>query len=349
MEIEKKPLDVFLNIYFRTHKALGSKDRKFISQNVYQYIRWKSLFDYLKTPIDDPQIYLENSEIPSHIRYGMPLPLYNHLIKAYGSQVCKNICLVSNTRAPLTIRINPLKTDRSTLLKEWDKKHQVSPCILSSLGIYFHEKINLLNLKEFKEGLFEIQDESSQLASQLIQANPHQNILDYCAGSGGKTLAYAYRLKNTGAIYLNDNRPHILEKAKKRLLKAGITNVRFKLPSRQQKPIDWIIVDVPCSGTGTLRRHPDLKWKFNDEWLDTLIQQQRNIFEKALSYLSPTGTIVYMTCSILPQENEQQMIFFQKYHSLDIIEKFQTLPILNERDGFFAVSFKKNNKKKLLC
>src|ERR1044072_6944042 len=106
--------------------------------------------------------------------------------------------------------------------------------------------------------------------------------------------------------------------------------------------MDWIVVDVPCSGTGTLRRNPDLKWKFNLETLHRLTLEQREIFHQALSYLRPRGTIIYMTCSILPQENEQQIAFFQTEHRLSITSQYQTLPILEGRDGFYAVALKCN-------
>lgn len=333
---QSMPLDAFLNHYFRTHKALGSKDRLFISETVYQYIRWQNLYDHLgKDPASD--IPLPDPTTPAHLRYGMPASLYDLLIEAYGEAKTPEICQISNTRAPLTLRVNPLKTSREALLEKWASSFKASPCPLSPLGIQFHEKINFFTLPEFNEGLFEIQDEASQLAALLVKAKPHQHILDYCAGSGGKTLAFAPLLQNTGQVYLHDIRSLALQKARKRLHRAGIQNVQYRLP---QKKMDWVIADVPCTGTGTLRRNPDLKWKFSPETLARLVQEQREIFQKALTYLRPQGSIVYMTCSLLPQENEQQTAYFQSTHNLEIIDQFQTLPVLDGRDGFYAVAFK---------
>ena len=105
--------------------------------------------------------------------------------------------------------------------------------------------------------------------------------------------------------------------------------------------MDWVVVDVPCTGTGTFRRNPDLKWKFEMSDLDNLIQEQREIFHEAIHFLQPNGTIVYMTCSILPQENEEQITYFKQTYGLEIVETFQTLPIQNGMDGFFATALKK--------
>jgi 16S rRNA C967 or C1407 C5-methylase (RsmB/RsmF family) len=342
LESHKIPLDALLSRYFRLHKALGSKDRLFISETLYHYVRWKSLFQHLGlTPADlDPAPYLKDPLIPVHVRVGMPEVLYNLLVQAYGAGKAEEICLVSNTRAPLTIRVNPLKITREALLAKWEKTFKVTACPHSPYGIYFHEKINFYTLPEFNDGLFEVQDEASQLAALMVKAKPKQHVLDYCAGAGGKTLAFAHMLENTGQIYLHDIRHAALLEARKRLNRAGVQNVQFTLPPGKNK-IDWVVVDVPCSGTGTFRRNPDLKWKIELSNLENLVREQREIFAEAFSYLHPKGTIVYMTCSLLPQENEEQAAYFKNTYGLEVVETFQTLPVQNGMDGFFAVSLKK--------
>ncbi len=343
LESQKIPLDSLLSRYFRFHKAIGSKDRLFISDTLYHYIRWKNLYQHLKvepSPLE-PQTYLNDSTIPIHVRYGMPQDLYDMLVQFYGEEKTKEISLISNVRAPLTIRVNPLKISREQLLEKWANTFKVAPCPQSPHGIHFHEKINFFTQPEFTEGLFEIQDEASQMAAELVKVKPKQHVLDYCAGAGGKTLAFAHRLENTGQIYLHDVRPHPLLEARKRLNRAGIQNVQFSLSPAQKNRMDWVVVDVPCTGTGTFRRNPDLKWKFDASRLENLILEQREIFQEALSYLHPQGTIVYMTCSILPQENESQAAYFQKTFGLEVVETFQTLPIDGGMDGFYAVALKK--------
>jgi 16S rRNA C967 or C1407 C5-methylase (RsmB/RsmF family) len=169
-------------------------------------------------------------------------------------------------------------------------------------------------------------------------------VLDYCAGAGGKTLAFAHLLQQTGQIYLHDIRPAALQEARKRLNRAGVQNVQFSISPTLKGKMDWVIVDVPCSGTGTLRRNPDLKWKFETMDLEKLMGEQQAIFQEALSYLHPEGHIVYMTCSILPHENEHQIQYFQKTFDLEVVEIFQTLPLLNGMDGFFAAVLKFGQK-----
>jgi 16S rRNA (cytosine967-C5)-methyltransferase len=343
LESQKIPLDALLSRYFRFHKALGSKDRLFISETLYHYVRWKNLYQHLKvepSPLD-PLVYLQDESIPLHVRYGMPQDLYDMLINAYGEEKTCDVSLISNVRAPLTIRVNPLKISREDLLAKWAGTYKVAPCPQSPYGIHFLEKINFFTQPEFLEGLFEIQDEASQMAAELVKAKPKQHVLDYCAGAGGKTLAFAHRLENTGQIYLHDIRPHPLAEARKRLNRAGVQNVQFTLSPAQKNRMDWVVVDVPCTGTGTFRRNPDLKWKFDASRLENLLLEQREIFQEAFSYLHPQGTIVYMTCSILPQENEAQAAYFQKTYGLEVVETFQTLPIANGMDGFFAIAFKK--------
>ena len=340
LELQQIPLDAFLSHYFRSNKALGSKDRQFIGDTVYHYIRWKNLFDHLNLePCDlDPTTHLENISLPLHVRHGMPESLFQLLAQTYGEETTKEIALTSNTRAPTTIRINPLKTTRDVLLQKW-ADYKISPCPVSQLGIQFHERINFFTLPEFKEGLFEIQDEASQLAAELVLAKPRQHVLDYCAGAGGKTLAFAHRLENRGQIYLHDIRHHALEKACIRLRRAGIQNAQFNLP-KAKKSIDWVIVDVPCSGSGTLRRNPDLIWKFTGIDLIALQQEQRKIFSEALSYLHPSGHITYMTCSLLTQENEEQIAYFEKEFGLTQTQQFKSLPTPKGMDGFYAVTLK---------
>lgn len=344
LESQKIPLDALLSRYFRSHKALGSKDRLFISETLYHYIRWKNLYQHLKldpSPLD-PHVHLKDEAIPVHVRYGMPSSLYDLLVQAYGKEKAQEISLISNTRAPLTIRVNPSKTTRDLLLEKWTNTFKVSACPHAPHGIHFHEKINFFTLPEFSEGLFEIQDEASQMAAELVHVKPKQHVLDYCAGAGGKTLAFAHRLCNSGQIYLHDIRPRPLQEARKRLNRAGIQNVQFSLSPAQKNKMDWVVVDVPCTGTGTFRRNPDLKWKFDASRLDSLLQEQQTIFQEALTYLDPQGTIVYMTCSILPQENENQIAKFQKTFGLEVVETFKSLPVESGMDGFFAAALKRS-------
>lgn len=358
-EQEALPFDLAINHYFRAHPALGSKDRGEIAETAYALMRWQGLLDYLNDNDSSwekrYELYktisvldqMERVDIPLHIKCSFPKFLFDLLSDNYGVDAAIAICRSSNQPAPTTIRVNLLKTTRQAMLDHWGTTYSVSPCPFSEVGIIFHKRINFFTLPEFKEGLFEVQDEGSQLIARLIKAEPGQQILDYCAGSGGKTLAFAPAMNNTGQIFLHDTRISALHECRKRLKRAGIQNAQIvssddpKL-KKLKKRMNWVLVDAPCTGTGTLRRNPDMKWKFSEEMLLRLKGQQRTIFEKALSFMHPEGRIVYATCSILKEENQVQAEHFAITYNLEVEgDLFHTLPIDGGMDGFFGVVFKR--------
>ncbi len=358
-EEQSLPLDVFLRNYFRTHTAVGSKDRKEICEAIYSIIRWKSLLEYVgEKPSNWETLYraytrfnakeaIQDPSIPVHIRASFPKPFYELLSANLGPEKAFEFCLSSNQTAPTTIRANLLKTTRESLLTAWKDRYRVHPCSYSPTGIRFEEKINFFGTEEFKAGLFEVQDEASQLIADLVAIKPGERFLDYCAGSGGKSLAIAPKLQERGQLFLHDIRPAILQEAKKRLKRAGIQNAQplpHDSPNKMKirGKMDWVLVDAPCSGTGTLRRNPDMKWKFDEAMIERLVAEQRQIFKEALLYLKPDAHIVYATCSILSQENTDQAAYFLEHHCLEQVgEPFSTFPVEGGMDGFFGVVFKK--------
>lgn len=348
----QKPLDLALSEYFRTHKSIGANDRRQIGEALYGMTRWKSLIDYFcpsNHHLDRLKCYrslsLEecrnNPAIPEAARYGLNEFLFERLKKIFGAEKGRELGLILNSQAPITVRVNLMKTTRADLMAKWEGKFDIKVCTKASEGIQFAKREPLFTLPEFKEGLFEVQDEGSQLVADLVEAKPGDHVLDYCSGSGGKTLAFAPKMKGKGQIYLNDNRPWILVEARKRMNRAGIQNVQFVLP---QKKMNWVLADVPCSGTGTLRRNPDAKWKIDQAMIDRLIVQQREIVHEALQHLRPDGKFVYATCSILPEENEEQIAYFIKTYGLEVVgTPLSLLPENGGSDGFFAAVLKKQN------
>jgi 16S rRNA C967 or C1407 C5-methylase (RsmB/RsmF family) len=347
-----KPLDLAFSEYLRAHKSIGANDRRTIGEILYGMARWKSLSDHFckgDHPLDRLSTYrklpfpncLKDPSIPEQARLGVNPFLYKRFNAVFGIEKTREICHILNTQAPTTIRVNLLKTTREELLKSWEHKFTLTPCARAQSGIQFQKREPLFSLQEFKDGLFEVQDEGSQLVAALIQVKPGQHVLDYCGGSGGKTLAFAPLTQGKGQIYLHDIRESILLQARKRLKRAGVQNVQFTLP---KKKVDWLLADVPCSGTGTLRRNPDAKWKIDAPMIERLILEQRAIVEKALKHLKPGGYCVYATCSILPEENEEQVTYFLKNHPLTLeSEPLSLLPQEGGMDGFFAAVFKKQN------
>ncbi|MGZ3632806.1 MAG: RsmB/NOP family class I SAM-dependent RNA methyltransferase [Parachlamydiaceae bacterium] len=356
------PLDLHLHRYFRAHKALGCQDRGFIAETIYGLIRWQGLIDYLTDSNSDWKIRLEfflqqdlkklsnDPAIPLPHRISFPEELFQLLVQSHGIEKAIELCRVSNVQAPTTIRVNTLLTTREKLYKEWENLFDISPCQYSPDGLIFHKKINFFGLEEFKAGLFEVQDEGSQLLAQLVKPLPGDQVLDYCSGSGGKTLAFAPQMQSKGQIFLHDVRAFALDEARKRLKRARIQNAQIvhsedlSRLKKLKKKMDWVLVDAPCSGTGTLRRNPDMKWRFDQEMLIRLVGLQRQIFEKALSFLKPEGKIVYGTCSMLKEENQHQLEHFVKTYDLKVVgEPFESLPSEGGMDGFFGVVLEKNH------
>lgn len=351
------PLDLFIGDYFRTHKALGSKDRGYIAETSYAMSRWRGLLDFLcgEAPSWEKRLEIflspdfeaakHKEDIPSHIRLSFPQFLYDMLVESHGLEKACEICRISNTPAPTTVRVNTLKTSRDELMQKLQIKYPVSPCLRSAHGIVFERRINFNELPEFREGLFDIQDEGSQLLSELVHAKPGELVMDYCAGAGGKALAFAPPMQNKGQIFLHDIRKHSLLDCKKRMRRAGIQNAQVVFEDeaklkKLKKMMDWVLVDAPCTGTGTLRRNPDTKWRINADMITRLVGQQRMIFEKALSYLKPGGHIVYATCSVLKEENSKQVEHFIKTYDLSLDGGvFESIPVFEGMDGFYGAVF----------
>ncbi len=360
LEGSNRPLDLALSDYFRNHKNLGANDRRTIGETIYGMVRWKSLLDFLypKTPLlkkiecfrslDWPTIQ-QDASIPEFARLGVSEFLYSRWMNAFGIEKTRELCRILNENAPTTIRVNLLKTTRDELMSRWKEKFSLTPCSQAPQGIQFAKREPLFSLPEFKEGLFEVQDEGSQLVAHCVQPGPQDLVLDYCSGSGGKTLAFAPSMNRKGQIYLHDIRTFALQEARRRLKRAGIQNAQCLPPGHSQldrikNKCDWVLIDVPCSGTGTLRRNPDQKWKIDAPMIERLIPQQREIAAKALDYVKPGGRFVYATCSILPEENQDQVDFFLAHFPLVIEnEPLALLPQSRGMDGFFVAIFRKKN------
>lgn len=346
-----KPLDIILSNYFKTHKSLGAQDRRVIGETLYQMVRWKSLIDYFcpsKRGLDRLHAFRkisipecqQNPTIPEPIRLGLSFFLFEKFSTAFGKEKTRELARILSQSAPTTIRVNTIKITLEELLKEWDGKFQLKKCRQAKNGLQFQKREALFSLPEFKKGFFEMQDEGSQLIAELVAVSPGEHVLDYCSGSGGKTLAFAPEMLGKGQIYLYDNRPWILQEARKRMKRAGVQNVQFVNP---KKAVDWLLADVPCSGTGTLRRNPDAKWKINADMVQRLIQEQREIVQTSLKFLKTGGRLIYATCSLLPEENENQVAYFLQTLPLDLEKQMTFFPEENGRDGFFAAVFKKRD------
>ncbi len=215
--------------------------------------------------------------------------------------------------APTDVRVNLLKlSDRRTLLNKLaGRSIKGHPTRLSPIGVRLDKRYRFENLPEWKAGLFEVQDEGSQLAAMLCDARPGMQIADICAGAGGKSLMMAANMENKGRILALDSNVKRLERCGERLRRAGIHNVERKVVEEKWSNRSWrgkfdrVVVDAPCSGSGTWRRQVDAKWQLTAERLDQIKKTQSILLEKARAMVVPGGRIIYITCSVLASEGPQ--------------------------------------------
>jgi 16S rRNA (cytosine967-C5)-methyltransferase len=255
------------------------------------------------------------TDAPAHIQADFPKWIASPLSQAFGEDVVPELVALA-TRAPLDLRVNALKANRDEVLAELAHLGP-EPTPHATLGLRIAPGEDgrgpaVHAEPAFLKGLVEIQDEGSQLAALLSGAKPGQQVVDLCAGGGGKTLALAAMMNNQGQIYATDSDIRRLAPIHERLSRAGVTNVEVRTPKAKADAlldlngtVDLVLVDAPCTGSGTWRRNPDAKWRLRPGSLAPRITDQANVLDRAAALAKPGGRIVYITCSILPQENDE--------------------------------------------
>ena len=268
------------------------------------------------------------------------------------------------TPAPLDLRVNTkVKTREDALESLKSDKVETDPTPYSVTGLRARSKAFLSKTKAFVKGWVEIQDEGSQLIAQICGVQPGMQVLDYCAGAGGKTLALAGAMMNKGRIVAMDLEKSRLEKARPRFKRAGVHDIIEVRPltdeksrkwlKRQKGTFDVVLVDAPCSGTGTWRRNPDTRWRVYGPGLDALLAVQAEILDRVAKTVKPGGRLVYATCSLLPAENDRQVeAFLQRHPEFTAAPPSPGLPAdgpymrltphRHNTDGFFAAVLTRN-------
>ncbi|HCM42845.1 MAG TPA: hypothetical protein DIS66_06010 [Candidatus Omnitrophica bacterium] len=284
------------------------------------------------------------------LRYSFPVWLVERWIKAWGDAECEALLKATHDRPPLVIRVNTLKITRDGLIKSLPPEFAAEAIPKTQCGIRFPEHVSLKSTQAFLGGDFEIQSEASQRVIEVANPQHGEKVWDVCAGSGGKTLYLAAMMKNQGLIYATDLRSLALKELKLRADRAGVKNIKVADVQRFYKretdeQFNKIIVDAPCSGTGTLGRAPDLKWRLTEKSFKEHAGKQLEILEMTLPYLKKGGKIFYMTCSVDSEENEQVASTFLSRHpelapdSATGDAGFRIWPHRENTDGFFMAGF----------
>ncbi len=304
----------------------------------------------------------EAPDMPEAVRVECPPEHEAALRERFGDDFAVEMAAMLDG-APLDLRVNTGKVDRKTLKDSLAKDRvQTDETPFSPWGLRARRKAYLAKTKAFHKGWFDIQDEGSQLIAAVCDAQPGMQVLDYCAGAGGKTLALAGAMQNKGRIVAMDTEKSRLEKARPRFRKAGVHDIIEIRPIEEEKSRKWlkrqkgtfdiVLIDVPCSGTGTWRRNPDTRWRTFGPPLEELLAVQADILSRATRAVKPGGKLVYATCSLLPAENERQIEAFLKENPDFTLSELDTpyakgpymrlSPHQHNTDGFFAAILTRN-------
>jgi 16S rRNA (cytosine967-C5)-methyltransferase len=390
------PADQLLSGYFRSHRNLGQHDRAFVADTVFAVLRRKRSLEAAAGSHEPEALVLAallkaqglsaralqglvEEDLLRKIREAPPpgsaaarcdLPdwLWERLEQQYGGDEALRLAQGLLNPAPLDLRVNLARLERSaarTRLGDDGIQAEETPYSPAALRLAGKPAINRHPL--FCDGLVEVQDEGSQLLAWLLAPRRGEMVADYCAGAGGKTLGLAMLMRGTGRIYAMDVSARRLAALGPRAARAGVTNVHTLVlgeddarAKRLAAKLDRVLVDAPCSGFGTLRRNPDLKWRHGPDAIAELAAKQARIIDAAARLLKPGGRLVYATCSILQEENDTVTAAFQREHAefapvscaellaaqriaLDTGDKLRLFPHLHGTDGFYAAAFVKNS------
>ncbi|CAK0750626.1 16S rRNA (cytosine967-C5)-methyltransferase [Gammaproteobacteria bacterium] len=248
---------------------------------------------------------------PPAVAADLPDWLYDALTLELGTTEVQTLAAALVLPALLDLRVNTLRTNRGEVIRQLQEAGiEATPTPLSPVGLRLPARTSLMESELYRQGLVEIQDEGSQLIGQLLAPRRHEIVVDFCAGAGGKTLHLGALMANTGTLHAFDPVPRRLDQLRSRIERAGITTVRSARIDNLAAPpilalrgkVDRVLVDAPCTGTGTLRRSPDIKWRHHN--LTRLTTEQKQILATAATLVRPGGRLVYATCSLLRAENE---------------------------------------------
>ncbi|MCC6752440.1 MAG: RsmB/NOP family class I SAM-dependent RNA methyltransferase [Saprospiraceae bacterium] len=349
----------------------GSRDRAFVAESSYDIIRNYRLVRHLAGDSKDPsnllaalyairgqaipvqEFFAQCDEVQMQIRLKEAASHFA-LLHSYPDEwvewfrsdypeTYQQELIALNKQAPLVLRVNTLKMDKKRLLEALTQSGRHLECTeLSPDALVAQQKWNVFQDPLFRTGAFEVQDVSSQRVAGFAQVQPGQRVIDACAGAGGKSLHLAASMRNKGRIIALDTEEWKLEELRKRARRAGVGCVETrwirnnKIIKRLEKSCDRLLLDVPCSGTGVLKRNPDAKWKVDEKYVQRVCEVQQGILETYHKMLRPGGKLIYVTCSMLRRENVDQIAYFCARHPhFHLEEELSISPAATGFDGFY--------------
>ena len=382
--VDRRYSDKAVEFAFKNHHKWGSRDRRLFAESLYECVRhWRWYWHLAGLPDADHakrecigDIELWSVWAAQWITSGKDLPPFEKLedIRAQDIRVRQKLPVADvirlsipdwldarcskelgdawpairetlNHPAEVYLRTNTLKTDRRSLKERLGQDGFITEALKPiPTALVMQQRYNVFAMAAFKEGLFEVQDASSQRVAPFVQVEPGMKVIDACAGAGGKTLHLGALMQNKGRILGLDVHDWKLKELRKRCGRAGVDVVETRLidGSKSIKRLanyaDRVLLDVPCSGLGVLRRNPDAKWKLSEVEIDRLIIEQQDILTRYSAMVKPGGKLVYATCSILPSENELQVQKFLATHGEDwtLEEEMKINPAESGHDGFYG-------------
>jgi 16S rRNA (cytosine967-C5)-methyltransferase len=375
--IKNRYADKALESTFKINKKWGSRDRHFIASNVYDIIRYRRLLNQLSGREDDPEslfvawYWLKNGQLPDTflsgnydqtifeerkkaaekepaIVHSFPDWMVEIMAKDHPQEL-DNLMAALNQEAEVAIRCNTLKCTVDQLIKQLSSEGITINPVYPPHGFVLESRANVFRTKAFQNGWFEVQDISSQIAGLFVLAQPGMQIIDACAGAGGKSLQLSAHMLGKGRLLSMDVEEWKLKELKKRAARAGAGNIETrhiegsKTIKRLHQKADKLVLDVPCSGSGVIRRNPDTKWKITPERLQELIKVQQEILQKYSQMVKKEGELIYITCSIFDCENRGQIDqFLNSSPNFQFVEDKSLFPDTNNYDGFYMCRLKRS-------
>ncbi len=376
--VNKKYADKVIEKILKSNPKWGARDRRFIAETTYDIVRWYRLFLHVSEAEEHDFWKLlgvwclwNNTEFPDwaefeglnrkkiearynevqqdrKIRESIPDWLDELGERELGKDWDKELTAL-NEEAKVVLRVNTLKIDRKSLKTQLEEEEieTETPAEFPD-ALILEQRQNIFTRQQFKDGLFEVQDAGSQHIAPFLKVEPGQRVIDACAGGGGKTLHLASLMQNKGRIIALDTEAWKLEELKKRARRAGAGNIETRIIEssktikRLENSADRLLLDVPCSGVGVIKRNPDAKWKLSVDFIERVKELQQHILTDYSTMVKPGGLLVYSTCSLLPVENENQVQAFLDSHK----DKFE---LLEEKwikpsegyDGFYMALIKR--------